>query len=229
MVGGELQIEEEVEITTAIKFCEDGHRCENGSECVESNVDEGNFYCDCDAAGRDAAFQGLSCEHKATVYCSAGNKGTTTNFCTNGGSCKDYVGVNDEHAGCTCNSNYEGSHCQFVTGTTPTNWHDNTKARTASSSVQVSGAAVFLMALISFTVIIGTSLIVWRGLKKRAGGNIDIDTTSDATSTQNGDLHLELDGSALKDEMSTGESLPHPTYTVEPIMETIMDDEAEII
>lgn len=226
-VGGELEVIEEVEVTTDIKFCEDGHRCENGSECVESETDEGNFFCDCDTINKDDAFHGLSCEHKATVYCNSGNKFSRASFCTNGGSCKVYVGKNDQHLGCTCESSYEGPHCQFVAGTQPDKWHGSMNSSAGTTDVQISGAAVFLIALICFTVLIGTSVVVWRGLRRRTAGSIDVDTTSEAT-TQNGELTLSVDGSSIKGAMSPVD-VSSATNNKEPEMETIMDDEAEII
>jgi len=78
-----------------IEVCDDGHRCENGSVCVENPIDENNFYCDCDEATLDAAYGGLFCEHKATVYCTFSNSLSKRSFCTNGGSCKAIVGKKD--------------------------------------------------------------------------------------------------------------------------------------
>lgn len=78
-----------------IEICPDGHRCENGSICVENPKDENNYYCDCDEADFSAAYEGLFCEHKATVYCTSSNTLSRTTFCTNGGSCKAIVGKHD--------------------------------------------------------------------------------------------------------------------------------------
>jgi len=67
--------------------CEDGHRCDNGSICVEDKYNEGSFYCDCDEIA-DAAYSGLYCEHKATEYCSENGDYTKISFCTNLGTCR---------------------------------------------------------------------------------------------------------------------------------------------
>lgn len=218
-------VDEKIEITTNIKFCEDGHRCENGSECIESEKDEGNYYCDCEAINENEAYHGLSCEHKATVYCNLGSKFSKISFCTNGGSCKKYVGVNDEHLGCLCDSKYEGPHCQFVAGTQPKNWHNSFTASQPGTDVQISGAAIFLITLICIAVVIGTSMVVWRGLKRRAAGSYAAETT-EGTSSRNGEL--SVDGSSMKEAMSAAEVMSHKDKN-EDEMETIMDNDTEII
>jgi hypothetical protein len=87
--------------------CPDSHTCKNGSLCVEDQLNEGSFYCDCDVEPL-FAFAGLSCEHEGTVFCNMEGIVSKTSFCTNGGSCRELVGESGRHKGCVCDSGYDG-------------------------------------------------------------------------------------------------------------------------
>ena len=104
-----------------IETCPDSHHCLHGSKCVSNPYDEGAYYCDCDEVIWDARYEGLYCEHKAEVYCSA-NGVRSHSFCTNGGTCVDIVTNQEAHLDCDCPAGYEGSYCQFVSGTKPDGW-----------------------------------------------------------------------------------------------------------
>ena len=109
--------------------CNDGMICENSSPCVPHPTKESKYMCDCSSAkginglGYAEKFAGVYCEHKSTSFC---QKGTSTqhfhSFCTNGGECRVIVGRKDAHAGCKCPAGYEGSYCQFVRGSQPSDW-----------------------------------------------------------------------------------------------------------
>lgn len=101
---------------TGDEVCPDFHVCRNGAKCVESLTEEGNYYCDCDQSDPEHAYAGLSCEHESTVYCNQYNRKSYTSFCTNMGTCKTLVGVNDKHVGCNCVDPYTGDFCEFLQG-----------------------------------------------------------------------------------------------------------------
>jgi hypothetical protein len=94
--------------TMATTVCEDDHKCKNGSLCVEDQVNESSFYCDCDV-GENTVFAGLSCEHEGTVFCNMEGLVSRTSFCTNGGTCRVDGDVDGRHKGCVCESGYNGS------------------------------------------------------------------------------------------------------------------------
>lgn len=220
-----------------IEVCDDGHRCENGSICVEDPLDENNFYCDCDEANLDAAYGGLFCEHKATVYCTFSNALSRKSFCTNGGSCKAIVGKKDTHLGCNCPTGYEGRHCQFVSGTKPKDWpttasNNRTPVRVSNKDQsQWSGFTLFGVIILSIGIVVGSGMVVLKERKKRREKQAEIaalDPFSETVITGGmpRDLSLEADGSGLQDIMnSSNEEENNESAEVE----MIMDDEAEII
>jgi hypothetical protein len=92
--------------------CRDGHRCENGSTCVEDPSEEGSYYCDCrTAAGK---FAGLYCEYEAENHCTFPQEVASSWFCTNRGTCVITVekGGKDEFS-CDCTDEYEGGVSPF--------------------------------------------------------------------------------------------------------------------
>jgi hypothetical protein len=91
----------------ATNECPDSHKCKNDSLCVEDQMNEESFYCDCDVDPL-FAFAGLSCEHEGTVFCNLEGLVSKTSFCTNGGTCRRFVEVDELHRGCLCDSGYNG-------------------------------------------------------------------------------------------------------------------------
>jgi len=104
------------ELLANVEICKDGHKCENGSKCVEDTNNENSYHCDC-----DENTAGLYCSHEATEFCSLGER----HFCTNLGTCQAKVTDDDPHPGCICREGYEGTFCQFVKNTVPEEWARN--------------------------------------------------------------------------------------------------------
>lgn len=93
------------------RTCQDGHRCENGSVCVEAQ--EGSFYCDCETAtGGD--FVGLSCEFGAEQYCRRAASPTADWFCANQGACVELEVGGAIEWKCDCLAEYEGPVSQQI-------------------------------------------------------------------------------------------------------------------
>ena len=87
------------------RMCQDGHRCENGSVCVEAQ--EGSFFCDC-ATSSGGDFAGLSCEFGAEAYCRRPASPTADWFCTNKGTCVELEAGGVLDWKCDCLPEYEG-------------------------------------------------------------------------------------------------------------------------
>jgi hypothetical protein len=73
----------------------DNHICYNGNECLKETSGFGKTYYHCEC-NTDTVFENpyvaKYCEHIATVFCGHNNnedKGASSNFCTNGGKCKE--------------------------------------------------------------------------------------------------------------------------------------------
>mmetsp|Transcript_8191 Transcript_8191/g.11252 ORF Transcript_8191/g.11252 Transcript_8191/m.11252 type:complete len:224 (-) Transcript_8191:206-877(-) len=151
-----------------ITQCPDGHFCLNGSLCQEIEGDEGNYFCDCDVAfdKKGNAFQGLKCQHKATVYCTYDEAVSKKSFCTNGGTCLAEIASKEAHVGCRCGDNYEGEHCQFVKGTRPDGWPYNQQSEAGSPSSGGGGGGsnggvifgIILAVLVLFAIIVFVAL-----------------------------------------------------------------------
>eukprot|EP00591_Stephanopyxis_turris_P004798 CAMPEP_0195508308 /NCGR_PEP_ID=MMETSP0794_2-20130614/1546_1 /TAXON_ID=515487 /ORGANISM="Stephanopyxis turris, Strain CCMP 815" /LENGTH=205 /DNA_ID=CAMNT_0040635227 /DNA_START=50 /DNA_END=667 /DNA_ORIENTATION=+ len=154
--------------------CPDGHRCTYGSKCVEDELDEGNYYCDCDAAGMDGIYVGLYCEHKATEFCtSVTDPSTKRFFCTNYGDCVRGKDENGQTSfGCACKSDYVGEHCQFIKGS----YTEQPKASspvgstygTNQSSRGSNGALTFLIVSMCIAMIAGLALLAKIAVRKRS-------------------------------------------------------------
>jgi len=149
-----------------IEYCKDGHRCENGSKCVEDSSNENSYHCDCD---EDSA--GLYCSHTATEFCSIDNK----HFCTNLGTCKTKVTSDEPHPGCTCRQGYVGNYCQFVQSTVSDEWvnkRDQSLAISpkAESSIEHSSGVTplgfFLLVVFFMAFVVSTALLSRKILKK---------------------------------------------------------------
>lgn len=145
-----------------MESCSDGHHCFNGSKCVENPYEEGSFYCDCDEVVFEARYEGLYCEHKAEVYC-VKEGASKHSFCTNGGTCQEYVGPDEAHISCQCPSEYEGPHCQFVKGTKPDGWpFSNKSTQVAKKKGSDAGAIIGSLVVILAGVIIGGAFVYKR-------------------------------------------------------------------
>ena len=95
--------------------------CQNGGKCLPATESEyGVEFCSCSKAVVDGnPFVGLLCEYGATKSCMTIGSESKHSFCTNGGDCAEIVGDNERHKDCICEVGYEGSHCEFVIGTSP--------------------------------------------------------------------------------------------------------------
>ena len=97
------------------------HLCLHGSTCVK---EDGNHSCDCSTATEQigdtdhSVFAGDSCQHPATDICIVGDNflGRPLYFCTNQGTCKNYVSQTDPDPGCDCLDGWTGPHCEIRIG-----------------------------------------------------------------------------------------------------------------
>uniref|UniRef100_A0A7R9VHK7 EGF-like domain-containing protein n=1 Tax=Pseudictyota dubia TaxID=2749911 RepID=A0A7R9VHK7_9STRA len=187
--------------------CPDGHRCENGSLCVENPYDEGNYYCDCDAAFLDSAYQGLYCEHEATEYCSYKGAVSRNSFCTNGGTCVAKVGEDEAHLGCICPDDYEGNNCQFVKGTRPEGWPYTTETATNPNASTRSGGgggmgggAIAGIVIVVLAVVIAAIFFVYRAQIRKRGHGQAIDTAGSESPRKKPvtEDNLDADGGMLQ-------------------------------
>lgn len=199
--------------------CPDGHRCENGSLCVENPYDEGNYYCDCDAAFLNSAFQGLYCEHEATEYCSYKGAVSRNSFCTNGGKCIAKVGEDEAHLGCDCPDEYEGDHCQFVKGTKPSGWpYTNEEATSPAATTKsggggggMSGGAIFGIIVAVVAVVLVGAFFARKSLHRQKGERQPIDTVGSVSPSKekppvSPEHGLDPDGGTLqKDSDDSGD------------------------
>lgn len=217
--------------------CPDGHRCENGSLCVENPYDEGNYYCDCDASRLDGAYRGLYCEHEATEYCSYKGAVSRNSFCTNGGKCIAKVAENEAHLGCDCPGNYDGDHCQFVKGTNPSDWPGGTTNVLGSpqgvgragggggGGGGMSGGAVAGIVIGFAIVVVGSIMAVYlRRVRTSKRNNPpyeedalagDSPGTSPTNKVPVTDLQLDPDGGTLRASMGANGGPQHEDGMVE--------------
>lgn len=97
------------------------HACLNGGECM-SSVDRSsiNYYCNCvDAEAPLSRFAGEFCEMESTQFCTLDGGKTRpgpglNSYCTNGGTCRDFVPYESRHPGCECTREFEGENCQYI-------------------------------------------------------------------------------------------------------------------
>jgi hypothetical protein len=87
------------------RTCLDGHRCENGSSCLQHPLEEGTYFCDCSSASGD--FAGLFCEYQAETYCQLEQETSSTWFCVNQGTCVLETSGSAQYK-CDCPVEYEG-------------------------------------------------------------------------------------------------------------------------
>uniref|UniRef100_A0A7S2SLZ0 EGF-like domain-containing protein n=1 Tax=Eucampia antarctica TaxID=49252 RepID=A0A7S2SLZ0_9STRA len=216
---------------TSFEICENGHRCENGSLCVENPYDEGNFYCDCDEVVFSTAFEGLSCEHEATVYCTLDQIISKKSFCTNGGECLAFSDAEEAHFDCKCPDNYEGGHCQYVKGTRPDGWPyneggvlmaKNQSNQQGSSGRKMTGSIIALIVIICCAFVSGIGYIIYKKKVKSTQDVVSAKEFGDSVESPETlrvpgqDLSLDADGSGLtesiqKTEEEKSQSIPQTT------------------
>jgi len=137
-----LECEHKAEVCGA-----DEHLCLHGSKCVKNNQHHG---CDCSQAdeqldGSDnSLFAGDSCQHPATDICTYGKNapGRPLFFCTNQGTCNDYVSPSDPDPGCTCQPGWTGPHCEMRTDAPKLE-----ATKPASNSTIMLGLAIFCLVI----------------------------------------------------------------------------------
>ena len=101
------------------KQCPDySRRCYNNAECVASKI-PGSYDCDCSKAFAISSYAGHECQFSATEICEAGTPVSDDAFCVNGGKCRKTVLKGEDHPGCDCPEEFEGSKCQYLKGTAP--------------------------------------------------------------------------------------------------------------
>lgn len=92
------------------KCGDDEHYCLNGSGCIP---DGDEYTCDCrQAATLLNSYAGDYCEHAATEFCQ-GPGANPHSFCTNHGTCRGEIGVDEDHVGCKCEAGWTGMYCEY--------------------------------------------------------------------------------------------------------------------
>lgn len=211
--------------------CPDGHRCLNGSLCAENPYNEGTYYCDCDEAKINDAVSGLSCEHVATDYCTLEQTVSKKSFCTNHGTCKATVGLEEAHLGCNCPPEYDGAHCQYVKGTNvPNNWPGGGGGITqqnwgsnSSSSDKMKAGVTAVIVLICLGLVGAMAFVLYKKRRHSSSSGIsspeyalDADGEVLTRSVQAGlhnngnggmgspEFELDADGDVLKESVQAG-------------------------
>jgi hypothetical protein len=85
------------------------HPCDNKMVQVERTINISDA----------SPFQIAECESPESEHCERGQPTSDYAFCTNGGKCKSLIWHGEPHAGCICNPEFEGRHCQYREGTAP--------------------------------------------------------------------------------------------------------------
>jgi hypothetical protein len=221
---------------TVFEDCPDGHRCENGSICVEREYDQGSYYCDCDEAGDGEQYVGLYCEHKATNFCTFREAVSESSFCTNNGDCIAEVSAEKADLICDCKPGYEGKHCQFVTGSQPDDWPNSNglspvPKSTSSSGMGAGGKAALSLFFIS--IILGGLFYIFRGNgSKKSDASPSIDeakSNSYAEKEMSPEHALEADGEILQDAVAASNSSMEDPATTEFVEEDPADNDIELV
>ena len=213
-------------------MCPDGHRCENNALCVENPNDEGNYMCDCDPRIQGGVFEGLYCEHEATVFCSEKNTLTSPSFCTNGGTCKEQ---SDKHLGCDCPFGYEGDHCQFISGTNRPPRGFTLQIGTANS--KLGGGAKFGVA---FVVLVLVAVVGFFARRTLFGGKVgsvegDVERGLRSPTKSRDEPQIDPDGGVLQDSLSASFSdanSPVKSFPVSPSENSrasVHNEDAEVL
>jgi hypothetical protein len=141
--------------------------------------------CNCQSAAVPSAVAsakivaGHQCEFVSQRSCEVGNPDSSYAFCVNGGSCLRMTREGQPHKGCLCNSDYEGRHCQYQTGTMPASELAYLKEQGAindKESESLSGVALFFILLLCFGMFGGVGFVLYRHYQHKNG--IEMDTGS---------------------------------------------------
>mmetsp|Transcript_21195 Transcript_21195/g.50085 ORF Transcript_21195/g.50085 Transcript_21195/m.50085 type:complete len:267 (+) Transcript_21195:402-1202(+) len=210
-------------MSTTVRTCPDGHRCYNGSSCAEHPIQEGKYYCDCGTSGGD--FAGLFCEYKAETYCELREETTSDWFCTNGGTCVLSTGGSEAQWDCDCpDKNYEGPHCQFVSGNVPNDWPGfdfdpvtgtmtnakHSKRRSGGGAAGIHFGIYIFIGLVVAALLALMGFFVMRKIRNRRGeiGDAKQNATRDHSEAVN---KLEADGSVLHGALAQFARAPNAT------------------
>mmetsp|Transcript_26201 Transcript_26201/g.56186 ORF Transcript_26201/g.56186 Transcript_26201/m.56186 type:complete len:241 (-) Transcript_26201:376-1098(-) len=210
-------------MSDSFRTCPDGHRCENGSSCMEHPKQEGKYYCDCGTGSGD--FAGLFCEYEAETYCSLEQETTSDWFCTNEGTCVlSTDNAPEAQWNCDCPADFDGPHCQFIRGNVPRDWpgYDfdpvtgTLAAASSSRQRQKEGglhiAVSIFIGLVIFAFVALVGFFVVRKIRNRDGTNVAQNATRDPSEG----LKLEADGSVLQEVMQSFARTPNSTIHNNP-------------
>mmetsp|Transcript_17202 Transcript_17202/g.21019 ORF Transcript_17202/g.21019 Transcript_17202/m.21019 type:complete len:236 (-) Transcript_17202:34-741(-) len=178
-----------------VETCPDSRRCLNGSKCVRDPYKQGSYFCDCDEVVFEVHFQGLSCEHKADVYCPDTDEIKEPFYCTNGGTCEKSDGGLQWK--CDCPSNYEGTYCEFVMGSKPEGWPYSVASNNGTGAK--TGTAIGSVVSVIVLVILGVAIYI-RYFQKSEVTNSE--TNSPTKPLSGRDTEIDADGQTLKDAVA---------------------------
>ena len=184
------------------KQCPDyERRCYNNAECVPAKI-PGMFDCDCGAAFAISSYAGHECQFSATEVCEAGTPVSDDAFCVNGGRCRKTVLKGEDHPGCDCPEEFEGSKCQFLKGTAPEG--EGTSFATSrpmrKSDERMNPGLVAMIVLITLGFVLGVAALIY--VKRRDEGQVDNDkegSTSTDRQTSGESSNGGADGFASED------------------------------
>ena len=146
------------------------HVCANGGECVAFGKKENGIKwgCECPAG----TWAGQHCENPANQLCvisgdpiEAGEKGA---FCTNGGTCVEFVDKKRPHAECDCPIGFHGSKCQYKNGAA---YVAETTKKSKSSESSMGAAGTFVIVVVAIGCILIAGVMVMRS---GIGGRISL-------------------------------------------------------
>ena len=156
------------------EYCPDGHRCLNGSKCMQDSSTTSSYVCDCSSMPNYSSdpHAGRYCEFGVTMICHEDSMilDVPTNFelsfCTNGGVCNEILAVDEvgrEHAGCDCLEGYEGEMCEYPTGT---KGGSHSKFSNSHSASENDPAVIWILVL-SFVSLIAFCILGRREMQRR--------------------------------------------------------------
>lgn len=142
------------------------HVCANDGECVPTGTNkDGEIKWGCDCKG--GTWAGQYCEHSASQLCvmsgdpvESGNKGA---FCTNGGTCANFIDKKEDYVGCDCPVGFHGKKCQYQNGVDVVKEISTPKPKKESSSYSsssdsesggMSKAGVFVVVVASVGIVL---------------------------------------------------------------------------